>query len=107
MKPAAEAFSSGDKEGLYGLVSAEWLSLLPSQAPWPKLVNTLQTHESDGCSQASPSFVGGARSLERRKRAQGEEETSPGSLHPFCMEGSAEALASRWATRSLQTRKQP
>lgn len=106
MKQVAEVFSSGDKEGLYGLVSAVWLSLLPSQVPWPKLVNTLQTHESDGCSQASPSFVGGAWSLERRKEAPREKETSPGSLHPFCMEGSAGALASRWATPALQTRKQ-
>lgn len=107
MKQAAQAFSSGDKEGRYDLVSAAWLSLLPSQASWPKLVNTLQTHESDSCSQASPSFVGGARSLERRNGAQGDEETSPGSPHPFCIEGSAEALASRWATPALQTRKQP
>lgn len=106
MKQVAEVFSSGDKEGLYGLVSAIWLSLLLSQALWSKVVNTLQTHETDGCSQANPSCVGGAWSLERRTGAQREEETSPGSLHLFCMEGSAEALASRWATPALQTRKQ-
>lgn len=48
MKQTAEALCSshspgGDKEGLHGLVSTAWPSPLPSQAPRPRLVNTLQT----------------------------------------------------------------